>query len=304
MALVSILPDERLALRVDRTIHFFFVFSVPVYIGFVHAFLGIRDRRWLEITAWLLSIAFLTIVPTDLYFSGYHYYFFGRIARTGMLFHLFSATVAFTVLYCLALLFRAMRRTADNHKRNRIKYIFGGLGFSGLLLAFTILPASGVPVYPLGHFSFIPGVFLAFGLLKYDLLDIGALIRRGTVYFFMTGILTALYILVISLFHTFFFTTERRFIRPLADPGAHHRPAVQSPSGTGAGAHRSTLFPGALRLPGTPPGDQRPTGLASESAADQGNAHLCDYGVIASGKGESSSSPKRGITVSTMEGQA
>ena len=206
MVLVSILPDERLALRVGRAIHFFFVFSVPVYIGFVHAFLGIRDRRWLEIISWLLSIAFLTIVPTDLYISGFHYYFFGRIARSGMLFHLFSATVAFTVLYCLVILYLAMQRTADNHTRNRIKYIFGGLGFSALLLAFTILPVSGVPVYPLGHFSFIPAVFLAFGLLKYDLLDIGALIRRGTVYFFMTGIFTALYILVISLFHTFFFT--------------------------------------------------------------------------------------------------
>ena len=208
MVLVSILPDERLALRVDRTIHFFFVFSVPVYIKFVHTFLGIRDRRWLEISAWLLSSAFLIIVPTDLYISGFHYYFFGRIARSGMLFHLFSVTVAFTVLYCLVLLYRAMRRTADNHLRNRIKYIFGGLGFSALLLAFTILPVSGVPVYPLGHFSFIPGIFLAFGLLKYDLLDIGALIRRGTVYFFLTGILTALYILVISLFHTFFFTSS------------------------------------------------------------------------------------------------
>ena len=29
MALVSIVPDERLALRVDRTVHFFFVFSIP-----------------------------------------------------------------------------------------------------------------------------------------------------------------------------------------------------------------------------------------------------------------------------------
>ena len=29
VALVSIVPDERIALRVDRTIHFFFVFSIP-----------------------------------------------------------------------------------------------------------------------------------------------------------------------------------------------------------------------------------------------------------------------------------
>jgi len=207
VALVSIVPDERLALRVDRTVHFFFVFSIPIYIRFVHAFLGIRGRRWLEVPAWLLSIAFLTIVPTDLYFNGFHYYSFGRIARAGVLFHLFSATVAFTVIYCLAVLYRAMKESADNHQRNRIKYIFGGLGFSALLLAFTILPVSGVPVYPLGNFSFIPAIFLASGVLKYDLLDIGALIHRGTVYFLLTGILTGLYILVIFLFHTFFLTT-------------------------------------------------------------------------------------------------
>ncbi|MDP3096721.1 MAG: ATP-binding protein [Syntrophales bacterium] len=207
MALVSVVPDERLALRVDRTVHFFFVFSIPIYILFVHAFLGIRGRRWLEVPAWLFSIAFLTIVPTDFYLNGFHHYSFGRIARAGVLFHLFSATVAFTVIYCLAVLYRAMKDSADNHQRNRIKYIFGGLGFSALLLAFTILPVSGVPVYPLGNFSFIPAIFLAFGVLKYDLLDIGALIRRGTVYFLLTGILTALYILIIFLFHTFFLGT-------------------------------------------------------------------------------------------------
>ena len=207
VALVSIVPDERLALRVDRTVHFFFVFSIPIYILFVHAFLGIRGRRWLEVPAWLFSFAFLTIVPTDFYLNGFHHYSFGRIARAGVLFHLFSATVAFTVIYCLAVLYRAMKESADNHQRNRIKYIFGGLGFSALLLAFTILPVSGVPVYPLGNFSFIPAIFLAFGVLKYDLLDIGALIRRGTVYFLLTGILTALYILVIFLFHSFFLTT-------------------------------------------------------------------------------------------------
>jgi two-component system NtrC family sensor kinase len=206
VAIVSLLSDEGLALRVDRVVHLFFVFSVPVYIGFVHAFLGIRSRRWLEIAALLFSVAFLTVIPTDLYISGFHYYFFGRIARAGTLFHLFSAAVVFTVLYCQVILYREMRRSADNSQKNRIKYIFWGIGFSGLLLAFTILPVSGIPLYPLGNFSFIPGVVLAFGVLKYDLLDFGHLFRRGTVYFLMTGILTVLYVLIIFLFHSLFFS--------------------------------------------------------------------------------------------------
>ena len=206
VAIVSLLSDERLALRVDRAVHLFFVFSVPIYIGFVHAFLGIRGRRWLEIAAWLFSIAFLTIIPTDLYISGFHYYSFGRIARAGTLFHIFSAAVVFTVVYCQVILYREMGRSADNSRKNRIKYILWGIGLSGLLLAFTILPVSGVPLYPLGNFSFIPAVVLAFGVLKYDLLDFGHLFRRGTVYFLLTGILTVLYVLIIFLFHSLFFS--------------------------------------------------------------------------------------------------
>ncbi len=216
VAIVSLLPDEHLALRIDRVVHLFFVFSIPVYIGFVHAFLSIRSRHWLEIAAWLFSIAFLTIIPTDLYISGFHYYFFGRIARAGTLFHLFSAAVAFTVVYCQVILYREMQKTTDNNRKNRIKYIFWGIGFSGLLLAFSILPVSGIPLYPLGNFSFIPAVVLAFGVLKYDLLDFGHLFRRGTVYFLLTGILTVLYVLIIFLFHSLFFTgSEDPFVLSL-----------------------------------------------------------------------------------------
>ena len=204
LVLVSILPDERVALWVGRIVHLGFVFSVPIYICFVHAFLGIRERRWLEAAAWLFSVAFLAIVPTDLYFTGVHRYPFGRIARAGPLFHLFSAAVAFAVGYALILLFTGLRRVRDNTQKNRIKYVLGGLGLSSLLLALTILPVSGIPFYPLWNFSFIPVVFLAFGVLKYDLLDIGLLIRRGTVYFLLTGVLTALYILVIWLFQILF----------------------------------------------------------------------------------------------------
>ncbi len=110
VALVSILPEERLALLVDRTVHFFFVFSVPIYIGFVHSFVGIRGRRWLEIVAWLCSILFLAVVPSDLYFNGFYDYYFGRIARGGVLFHVFSAIAFFTVIYCLTVLYHAMAR--------------------------------------------------------------------------------------------------------------------------------------------------------------------------------------------------
>ena len=207
MVLISILPDERLALQVDRMIHVVFVFSIPVYICFVHAFLEIRRRRWLEIAAFISSIAFLAIVPTDLYYSGFNYYSFGRVARAGKLFYLFSAVIVFTVLYCQVLLYVGMSRAVDNIQKNRITYVFWGMGISALLLALAILPVIGIPFYPVGNFSFIPSMLLAYGVLRYDLLDIGAFVRRGTVYVILTGILTVLYIIIIFLSHTLFLSS-------------------------------------------------------------------------------------------------
>lgn len=204
VALVYMLPDERVALNVDRTIHFFFVFSIPIYIRFVHEFLKIRNFRWLENGVWILTAFFLTVIPTNLYISGFNNYSFGRIARAGPLFYIFASVSLFTVSYCLIVLYRAMRHSADNVERNRIKYIFGGLGFSAILLSFTMLPVMGIPFYPLGNFSFIPALFLAFGVLRYDLLDMGTLIRKGAAYVILTGLFTALYIAFISLFNALF----------------------------------------------------------------------------------------------------
>ena len=84
-------------------------------------------------------------------------------------------------------LFKAMKTAEDNQQRNRIKYILGGMGMSTLLIALNILPVIGFNIYPMGNFSFIPAIFLAFGVLKYDLLDIGVLIRKETAYYPITN---------------------------------------------------------------------------------------------------------------------
>jgi two-component system NtrC family sensor kinase len=181
-----------------------FVFSLPVYIQFVHYFLGISRRRWLEYLAYGFSAVFLILTPTDLFIKGFAQFDFGIIAQAGKAFHFFTALVSFTVCYCLFTLFMGMKKTRENQKRNRIKYILWGLGLSSFLIALNILPVSGFNVYPLGNFSFIPAIVLAFGVLKYDLLDMGAVIRRGTIYFLLTIVLTLFYVIIIGFFNTLF----------------------------------------------------------------------------------------------------
>jgi len=204
VALVNIIPDKDLAIKVDRLTYMVFVFSLPVYIQFVHYFLGISRRRWLEYVAYGLSAIFLLLTPTDLFIKGFARFDFGIIAQAGMAFHFFSVLVSFTVCYCLYTLFMGMKKTKDNQKKNRIKYILCGLGLSSFLISLNILPVSGFNIYPMGNFSFIPAIVLAFGVLKYDLLDMGAVIRRGTIYFLLTIVLTLFYVLIIAFFNALF----------------------------------------------------------------------------------------------------
>lgn len=215
-ALVTVMRNEPGILWFDRGVHFLFVFIAPVYIQFVHSFLNISGRRWLPGLAYSCCVFLLIFIPTDLYFSGYHEYSFGIIAAAGPVFHVFSMVIGATVAYCLIALYRAMKLEKDNQKRNRIKYILGGMGLSSILLLFNILPVSGYPIYPLGNFSFIPAVFLAFGVLKYDLLDMGVVIRKGTIYFILTGILTMMYVLIIYVSNILFMGSDHKhsFVLP------------------------------------------------------------------------------------------
>ncbi|MCX5841573.1 MAG: ATP-binding protein, partial [Deltaproteobacteria bacterium] len=164
VALVSIIPDKTLALTLDRMIYFLFVFSLPIYLQFVHTFLYITGRRWVERLAYLFSLLFLFFIFSDHFISGFHEYSFGTIAKAGPIFYFFSVMSGFTVCYCLLTLFMAMKTAEDNQRRNRIKYILGGMGMSALLIALNILPVIGFNIYPMGNFSFIPAVFLAFGV--------------------------------------------------------------------------------------------------------------------------------------------
>jgi two-component system NtrC family sensor kinase len=195
--LVSLLESPRIALTIYRLTYVFFVFTLPLYIQFTHAFLGITGRRFIELTAYGISSIFLVFVPSPLFFRGFYTYDFGRIAQGGPLFFIFAVSAFAAVLYCLLVLLYSGKKAVDSQQKNRIKYITGGLGLGAVLMSFNIFPVLGLPCYPMGNFNFIPAIVLAFGVLKYDLLDMGVLIRRGTAYFVLIGVLTAIYIVLI-----------------------------------------------------------------------------------------------------------
>jgi hypothetical protein len=197
--LVNLIPPQKTALLIYRLTYCLFVFSLPLYIQFTHAFLGIHHRKYIERCAYLISLVCLFFMPSPLFFTGFYEYDFGRIARGGPLFYLFATMAVGSVFYCIMILIQGLKRADHNQQRNRIKYITGGLGLGALLMCFNVLPVMGFYIYPMGNFNFLPAVILAFGVLKYDLLDMGVLIRRGLVYFSLTGILAVIYFTIIYL---------------------------------------------------------------------------------------------------------
>ncbi|MDY0045587.1 MAG: ATP-binding protein, partial [Syntrophales bacterium] len=216
VAIISAIPDERVALAVDRLTYLFFVFSIPIYIKFVHSYLSI-NRRWIDLTAYASSIFLLIFTQTDFFISGINIYSWGRIARAGPLYYIFVMAGSFAVIYCLIILFIAAKRAKRSQKRNRIKYVIAGLGASTFLILLNAIPVSGMPFYPPGNFSFIPAIVLAFGVLKYDLLDLDSVIWKGAVYGALTIIMSAVYVLILYLFNLCFIklTSNHPFILPL-----------------------------------------------------------------------------------------
>jgi len=193
VTLMTIVTKQEIALAISRYDHILLVYNIPVYIHFIYSFLSIEKRRWLIPVAYLFSFALMFFTQSQLYLVGSHSFYFGFFARSGPLFHLFLFINSLALLYCLYLIYKGTKEEKNPVKRNQIKYIFLGFGIHTIMAIFNVFPMSGVGIYPLGNFGFIPMIILAFGVLQHDLLDIGFLIRKGIIYSSLTGLLTGLY---------------------------------------------------------------------------------------------------------------
>jgi two-component system NtrC family sensor kinase len=202
--LVLNIKSDTTALIISRADHFVIIYLFPVYVHFFHAYLGINNRKWLTGFAYSCAFALMWLTPTPLYIEFMQRHYFGYFARAGKLYPLFGLGSLFITIYVLILLYGAIRREKSSIRKNKLKYVFAGFGFMGLMNGLNVLPIHGYPVYPPGNLSFIPLVVFAIGLFKYDLLDMGVLIKKSIVYSLLTALLTGLYAVAVILAHKIF----------------------------------------------------------------------------------------------------
>ncbi len=99
-------------------------------------------------------------------------------------------------------LIRGYRSSIDPISRNRIVYLLGGLA---LFFAFSIRPSMPpMPTYPyeqIGHLC--NALVISYAIMKYQLLDIRLLIRKGLVYSFISILITAMFLIMLYGVHNY-----------------------------------------------------------------------------------------------------
>ena len=120
----------------------------------------------------------------------------------GKLLYLMTTIAAVFFLLSVIALVRRYRSSADPLSRNRIAYLLGGFG---LLLAFSIRTSiPPLPKYPyeqIGHLG--NALVISYAIMKYRLLDIRLLIRKGLVYSLISIFVTASFLLMLYGVHYF-----------------------------------------------------------------------------------------------------
>jgi signal transduction histidine kinase len=190
--------SSQTALFVSRLDHFFIVYLIPLYVHFFHAYLKIPGRVWLIRSAYFFAFMLMCFAPTPLFIAEMQQHSFGYFGKGGPLYVLMGIETACAAVYVLMLIHQAIQRETRSILKNRLRYLFCGFGILGFLIGLNTLPLLNYSIYPPGNFSFIPLSIFAVGLFRYDLLDMGLLIRKSVIYSLLSITLTLIYALVVT----------------------------------------------------------------------------------------------------------
>ncbi len=168
-------------LAVERFIHFFYVFLPAIHILFVHRLLNI-ERKWLVGAGFLASGLLAATTPTDWYIYGLYRYDWGYIAKGGPAFQVFGLYGLATLVYIVLQIMRRIKQDGNLVRIRKQRYIIISLCMSGLLTLLNIPSMNGIDLYPAGNFLFVPLSILAYGVLKYRLMDIRSILLQAAMW--------------------------------------------------------------------------------------------------------------------------
>jgi len=182
--------QEGFILSIERFIHFFFVYAPLVSMAYIIDVMKLHRKPLIMITA-IICFTISLFTPTEYYFSGLYTYSWGYIAKGNIAFNIFGAFGMIVIAYLAFEGFKKLRTETNYIMRIKIKYIVFSLLASATLTLGNIPAINGIDFYPLGNLNFIPLAILAYGVLRFRLMDIRSIIHITVVW----GVVSSLVII-------------------------------------------------------------------------------------------------------------
>lgn len=175
------------------------IWIAPLFYHFVCTFLELERKRSI-VGNYLLGVFFLSFLPTSLFFEKTRYIFDSLYyALGGPVYLVYFIWWIGLVVYSHIELIR-VHKSVSRTKQNQIKYFFlaTAVGYTGGSLAY--LPNFGIDIYPWGNFGIVLYPLIMFyAITRHQLMDVNLLIRKTITYSVVTGTLTAIYLVTITL---------------------------------------------------------------------------------------------------------
>jgi diguanylate cyclase (GGDEF)-like protein/putative nucleotidyltransferase with HDIG domain len=172
------------------------ILVIIAYYHFVRAFSNAKDDIWVKlgyaVVAFIIApLVALGYIPQSVSVTN------GAInVQYGFFLYLITAIGAVFFVLSVFTLVRRYRALNDPLSRNRIAYLLGGLG---ILTAFSVRSSfPPLPQYPIEHIGHLGNALvISYAIMKYRLLDIKLLIRKGLVYSLISVFVTASFLLML-----------------------------------------------------------------------------------------------------------
>jgi len=182
---------------------------IPVFfLHFICIFLGISAQKKLKVVYLIATIFIFFNFLSNLLINGIVYKSSYCYPKPAMLYPLFFVFFASCITYGLYQLYIAYRKSSGI-KQNQLKYLFWAslVGYFGGMDNFLItIDIELSPLYPFGAYAIpIYVVLTTYAIVKYQLMDINIVIKKGTVYTYLSFLVLVPCMVFIIFAQRFFF---------------------------------------------------------------------------------------------------
>lgn len=197
-------------MKIERSIHFVYVYLPVINLLFLEKAFHLKNRPLLILTIIVSALTSMTTL-TGHYFSGLYEYSWGYSGRGEIAFRIWGTYGFFIICYILYVFVRKLKSTKNLTERLKIEYIALSFVATGLLTLLNIPAIMGIDFYAFGNFMFIPLSLLAYGVLRYRLMDIRSVLHITLIW----GIISSLIIVPNVLIFYYFEPEAASLEKPL-----------------------------------------------------------------------------------------